>query len=590
MSGEDARLLEVARAISDGVAVNWDEASAGRTGSEQRELHELRRVEQIVQAHRAQHPARLAAVRRWGSLEILRTIGRGAFGEVLLARDPRLDRQVALKLLHVEAGADAAVADAVIEEGRLLARLRHPNVVTVYGAEVHDGQVGLWMERIEGQPLSDLLHEGGTLGPREAGLIGLDLCRALAAVHAAGLVHRDVKAQNVMRERGGRIVLMDFSAGTDLRSSAPVGSAISGTPLYMPPEAFEGSPPDHRGDIHGLGVLLFHLVTGTFPHVASTVDELREAHRRGTPQALAALRPELPPAFVRVVEKAMSRDPAARFESAASMEQALAAALGVESQPAPAPRSWRPGTIVPVLAVAALLSLAIGARFLRRPAAPPPSPAAASPAQPGQTAGAPPLAPAAPARSPLPDAYTVEATFLRGSTVPEPLSQGERIHVGDVVSLHMKASRPLWVYVVNEDEQGVSALLFPLSGGDLVNPLPPGETRLPGTLDGETKYWQVTSAGGREHFLVVASPERLAELERETAGLTRPTEKGAPAYALLDTQAKDRLRGITGLVTGPAPLTATPNRHLFELAKKLETSADNARGPWIRRLDLDNPR
>jgi hypothetical protein len=173
--------------------------------------------------------------------------------------------------------------------------------------------------------------------------------------------------------------------------------------------------------------------------------------------------------------------------------------------------------------------------------------------------------------------------------VTEVLGQGDRIRVGDVLSMKVRASRPLWVYVINEDDHGVAALLFPLSGGNPANPLPPGESRLPGMVSGETKYWKVTSAGGREHFLVVASPERLVELERDTARLTRPTENGAPAYPMLDESAKERLRGVTGLVPGPAPATPAPNRHLFELAKKLGSEAEVVQGPWMRRIDLDNP-
>ena len=92
----------------------------------------------------------------------------------------------------------------------------------------------------------------------------------------AGLVHFDVKAQNVMRERGGRIVLMDFSTGRDLQEPASPSGIVSGTPLYMPPETFTGGRPDRRGDIYGLGVLLFHLVTGSFPIIAETLDDLRQ--------------------------------------------------------------------------------------------------------------------------------------------------------------------------------------------------------------------------------------------------------------------------------------------------------------------------
>ena len=91
--------------------------------------------------------------------------------------------------------------------------MRHPSVVTVYGAEEHDGRVGLWMEFIEGRTLEALLQAQGPFGAREAALVGRELCRAVAAVHGAGLVHRDIKAQNVMREDGGRLVLMDFGAG-----------------------------------------------------------------------------------------------------------------------------------------------------------------------------------------------------------------------------------------------------------------------------------------------------------------------------------------------------------------------------------------
>ena len=110
-----------------------------------------------------------------------------------------------------------ALAERVLHEGRLLARVRHPNVLTVFEAETREGRVGICMEFIKGQTLDQVLGKQGPFGAREALLVGLDLCRALAAVHNSGLVHRDVKAQNVMREEGGRIVLMDFSSGQELR-------------------------------------------------------------------------------------------------------------------------------------------------------------------------------------------------------------------------------------------------------------------------------------------------------------------------------------------------------------------------------------
>ena len=142
-----------------------------------------------------------------------------------------LQRDVAVKLLG-----DTGRSAEIIQEARLLARVRHPNVVTVYGVDQHDGVVGLWMEFVDGLTLTRVLATRGVLGPREAALIGIDLCRAVAAVHKAGLVHRDIKAQNVMREAGGRIVLMDFGAG-EMRADRTPSGRVTGTPLYLAPSS-----------------------------------------------------------------------------------------------------------------------------------------------------------------------------------------------------------------------------------------------------------------------------------------------------------------------------------------------------------------
>jgi hypothetical protein len=599
MSDDNARLVGLARAISDGVGVDWAKAGREAANAEETErIRELMQLEAVVAAHRALQSS--TPRNSWGPLELIETIGRGAYGEVFLARDPRLDRTVALKLLHADVPGGASVADAVIEEGRLMARVRHPNVVTIYGAERHDNRVGLWMELIQGQPLSQMLEQHGVLGPREAGLIGLDLCRALAAVHHAGLVHQDVKAQNVMREQGGRIVLMDFSAGRDTRSGASSIGVDSGTPLYMPPEVFNGTRPDHRGDIYSLGVLLFHLVTGSFPVVAETVDGLRQAHLRHETQPLAGLRPDLPPAFVRVVEKALSYEPQSRFESAAAMEQALAAALGVEGGEATSSRVQLPRSFTltaMVLTSATLLAVALATWVVLRPAAPrdvEPARASAPVEVPAQSQPAPAAPPAATAETPalkfVPNgAYTIEASLLRGAAAPERMESGERVRVGDALSMRLKVSRPVWLYVVDEDDQGVATLLFPLKGSDVANPIPTGDVLLPGRIGGEQKYWQVTSAGGREHFLVVASPKQLREFESETASLTRPTADGAGDYVVLSEKAKAQLRGIAGIVSGTAPTLPASGGRLFEIAKDLEARSEVVLGAWVRRIDLDNP-
>src|SRR5262249_42154281 len=137
----------------------------------------------------------------------------------------------------------------IANEGRLLARIRHTNVVCVHGVAVHEQRVGLWMELVRGATLEEQLARNGPLSAREAALIGIDLCRALAAIHGAGLIHRDVKAQNVMREDGGRIVLMDLGTGREADSRVVGGAPeLAGTPLYLAPEIFVGSPASARTD------------------------------------------------------------------------------------------------------------------------------------------------------------------------------------------------------------------------------------------------------------------------------------------------------------------------------------------------------
>src|SRR5262249_42739926 len=148
-----------------------------------------------------------------GHLRLLERIGSGAFGEVFRAWDTRLEREVALKLLPTASSSDSEIESSIIREGRLLAKVRHQNVITIYGAEQIGDRVGIWMEFVRGQTLEQLLQRGGVFSALEAVDIGLDLCRAVSAVHEAGVLHRDIKAHNVTRAEDGRVVLMDFGTG-----------------------------------------------------------------------------------------------------------------------------------------------------------------------------------------------------------------------------------------------------------------------------------------------------------------------------------------------------------------------------------------
>jgi len=588
--------------IADGHPIEWDAALKEASSDEERRLlRHLRLVESVAHVHRSSGswlltpqdsptitgagiPAAAAgglapASGVWGPLELRGKLGEGGFGEVYKAFDPRLDREVALKLLKTE-------ATTVIAEGRLLARLRHPNIVAVYGAEIHDGRVGIWMELIRGRSLEQLLATQGPFGAKEAALIGIDLCRALAAAHRAGVLHRDVKAQNALREEGGRILLTDFGASVEMSSEERrKAGTISGTPFYMASELFRGAPATQRSDVFSLGVLLYRLVTGAFPIQASSWNELRDKHARREARLLRDQRPDLPEGFVAVVERAMAWEPEARFATAGEMEQALAHSIGSAGAPsAAAPVTWlrrhQPLALagVGLLAVAAVAIGLIALSSRRERSADLPRPPAA------------PLITPAPPAAPATASYTVEAALYRttaGSARRDRLEPEAQVALGDRLSLEVKASIPLHVYVIDEDEAGHAYALFPLPGLAPGNPLPPGVThRLPGSRDGNELSWTVDTAGGREHIMIVASPDRLVEFEAEMNALARPGQMAVP----IPDQAKVKLRGIGGLESAPALRPGASAGRLFEMAERLAVRSETVTGVWMRRIDLENPR
>ena len=259
----------------------------------------------------------------WGHLRLVERIGRGAFGEVYRAWDTRLDREVALKLLPAGRSSGDRAASAIIHEGRLLARVRHPNVVTIYGAEQIGDQIGLWMEFVRGHTLEQVLDQRKVVSAAEAVGIGQELCRAMSAVHGAGLLHRDIKTQNVMRAEDGRIVLMDFGTGRELDEDA--SSDLAGTPLYLAPEVLQGQQATIQSDIYSLGVLLYHLVTSSYPVHASTIRGVRRAHERGERTAVRTARHGVSRKLARVIDRAINPQPERRYQAADALGMDLAA-------------------------------------------------------------------------------------------------------------------------------------------------------------------------------------------------------------------------------------------------------------------------
>lgn len=375
---DDQAFTDIAAAVADRDTIDWDAIEAGVKGKDRRLLRHLRLVQSIASVHSTmaleERTAELELTApaeseqpsgpRWGQLVILDPIGQGSSSDVFRAWDSTLHQEVALKLLHDD-GTGSENHSRLLEEARRLARVRHRHVVHVYGADEHDDRVGLWMELVRGSSLEEIVTSRGSFGEREAALIGLDLCTALAAVHRAGLLHRDIKAQNVMREEGGRIVLMDFGTGEELSGT----NRLVGTPLYLAPEIFRGDKASAQTDIYSVGVLLYHLVTGQFPVNAGSMQDLARAHTNGQRRPLRDLRPDLHEPFVRVIERSLDGDPKRRYASAGELEAALRDTIAPQAQtyaepqplittiPTVGPTAQRPRTRVIAAAAGVVLSI-----------------------------------------------------------------------------------------------------------------------------------------------------------------------------------------------------------------------------------------
>ena len=572
-------VLSVASSIAEGVPVDWEHLPADADGTTTAVFDELRVLERVS---RMSQPV----PNTWGSFAILGEIGHGAYGTVYRALDATLNLEVALKVIRPRAPLRPRDPDRALNEARLLAQLNHQNVVRVFKAERQGQDVGVAMELLHGRTFDELVVQQGPFNAREAMLVGVDICCGLAAVHGARLVHGDVKAQNVMRAAGGRTVLMDFGAGYDVKTDDTAARRFAGTPLYLAPEVFAGSARTPVSDIYSVGVLLFYLATGHFPIEGSSGTEVRRKHESGgTRRLLRDVRADLPDTFIHVVERATAERPGERYQTAGELEAALNKALRhVDPVPNPKPQ---PVVTRPLLfAVAgglAVLALwfALGDRSPDRqqPLAAVPGAAVTDSAVPSPAG----------AEATAADSYRIEAAFYReqGRT-PVRLDPGARVAPGDQLSLQVVSSVPTYVYVVNEDDRGDSYLLFPLPGLP-ANPLAAGTRHeIPGIVNGSRVNWRVSSAGGREHFLIFASPQPLSPaFQRVFDALPRPSADAPVLAQPLSTDLVGVLRGVGGLAKAPGPAAGPGLR--AEFGSPLPTGEETARGVWVRQLTLDNP-
>jgi serine/threonine protein kinase len=276
-------------------------------------------------------PTELSAGDEFAGYRIERRLGRGGMGILYLAVEPGLDRRVALKLIAPEAAAEEVFAKRFAEESRIAASIEHPNVVPIYAAGEEDGVPFIAMRYVAGSDLSQRIAREGRLAPEQAVALIAEVGNGLDAIHAAGLVHRDVKPANVLLSGGGadHAYITDFGVARNVATQSGLTQTgrFVGTLDYVAPEQISGTAIDARVDVYALGCLLFKLLTGEVPFPREGEAARLYAHLNDPPPAPSLYAPEVSMALDDVVARAMSKLPGDRYPSAGDLGRAAVAAL-----------------------------------------------------------------------------------------------------------------------------------------------------------------------------------------------------------------------------------------------------------------------
>jgi serine/threonine-protein kinase len=264
--------------------------------------------------------------------DIVRELGRGGMGMVLLARDRALDRPVALKVLPPEFAAQSDLRERFLRETRMAAGFSHPNIVPVFAVEECDGMLAFAMGFVEGESVAERVRRTGPLTTRDTVRLLTDVGYALAYAHGRGVVHRDIKPDNIMLERAtGRALVMDFGIARTVGAAPASGTRpnltrvgeVVGTPEFMSPEQASGDVVDGRSDLYSLGLVAFFAVSGQFAITGSTTAQILARQLTQPVPPVGTLRPDLPAPLAEIIDRLARKEPAERFGTAEELTTAL---------------------------------------------------------------------------------------------------------------------------------------------------------------------------------------------------------------------------------------------------------------------------
>jgi len=545
-----------------------------------------------------------------GRYSLERELGRGGMGVVYLAHEVALDRPVALKLLPSELEADGSVRARFLQEARTAAKLSHPHIVPIFTVDEVDEYVFYAMALVDGETLGDRVRSRGPLSDSEAHRLMTELAWALGYAHAQGVVHRDVKPDNVLIENGtGRTLVMDFGIAQVTAGPDPVGGGVDGpvpdglppdrvqgTAEFMSPEQAKGARVDHRSDLYSLGAVGFYAVTGRAPFEGSSPATVLALHVTAPAPPVATIAPHAPTTLARCIDRCLRKEPDARFQDGAAIADALSAGLVTQRQ-LPVPlrvfirhlREMSHGSpVVGIVVLLWLLPMLLGMVFVRGGAL---QPFLASLA----------LVPAAlggvlawRARKVLKAGHTIEDVRL---ALEQDVMQRNEEFRFDVGERETALDRLLKKVAVIGTGAGVGmfvlgtftiqSLFFPLGslglmGGLLAAAIRGSRARRRADVVGERwlKFWK----GRVGRWLFKLGGVGLERTDVITAGTYRPTEMAISISAsrLFDELPKETRRELAGLpetVTRLEGDARTLRQHLAELNGVLSEIGDDPSAP-----------